>query len=416
MPVKLIERKWNLAWAATMVAVASLLSVALHADDVDFVTAVVATRPVAYYRLDSTSGKSEVGATQYKSSGGVSVAASGAPTGNANNRSAQFDGRDGYIVTTQSGGVGETASMMAWVNLAGLPADARHFYYVMGESQDGNDLDLQFENDNVLKFYTAAGGHLSYAPPPSSLVNQWHLIVVTLDTASHTRALYWDGKSVATDKGGGRAGKTGILSIGASTVFGGRFFQGGIAEVALWNRALKPTEVAAIYTASKSAAAAPGGGAKTSTSASRTGPFATTAKVTADDSNGPIALKREEQIALMFLTAIQDLEFDCQMRAKHPCTLDQLLTGTVAADGSHIGRLKFDPKTDPNYTYTLGASTSGMAWEAHANPKKPGLAGFYFMSKGNPGADAFYNPSGTAAIIDKELMGRGVEGDSFAAR
>jgi hypothetical protein len=426
VPTMLIDRpgiRASLSLAVALTA-ASLLGVALYADDVDFVTAVNATHPVAYYRLDSTSGKSQVGATQYKPSGGVASAGPGAPIGIANNQFAKLNGQNAYIVTTQAGGVGEAASIMAWVNLASLPSDERHFFYVAGESQSGNDLDMQFENDNVLRFYTASGGNLSYTPPVATLVNQWHCIIATLDTASQTRVIYWDGKPVATDKRGGRAGKTGIFSIGASTVFGGRFFKGGIEEVALWNRALKSTEVAAIYTASKSTASASGGGSasgasttsKTTTSASGTGAFATTAKVEAEDDNGPIALKREEKIALMFLTAIQELEYDCQSRAKKACTMEQLLSGSSVPDGSHIGRFKFDPRTDPNYTYVLAASTSGTAWEAHANPKKPGFSGFYFFSTGFPTVTAYYNPAGPAALIDKQLTGRGIEGDSFAAR
>ena len=405
-----INRQRSRGVLAAVAAVVSLSCVALHATDVDFVNAVVSTRPIAYYRLDSTAGKSQVGTTQYKSSGGVTSAGPGAPIGAANNRFAKLDGRDGYILTTQAGGVGTTASMMAWVNLADLPSEEGRYFYVAGESQSGNDLDLQFENDNALRFYTASGGHLTYTPPPATLVNQWHMIVATLDTASQTRVIYWDGKQVATDKGGGEAHKTGIFSIGASTVFAGRFFKGGIEEVGLWDRALKAAEVAAIYAASKSTAPPGGAGA----SRPGTGPFATTAKVEAEGSNGPIALKREEQIALMFLTAIQSIESGCQNRAKRACTLDQLLAGPIASDGSHIDRLKFDPKTDPNYTYTLAAS--GMAWEAHANAKKTGLLGFYFFSRSFPSVTACYNPAGTATVIDSELMSRSTEGDSFATR
>ena len=409
MTVISIDRRRTWAALAAIVTVTGLFCVPLHAADVDFVASVIATHPIAYYRLDSTEGKSQVGATEYKPSGGVTIASPGAPIGVANNRFAKLDGHNGYIVTTQTGGISTTASMMAWVNLAALPSEERRFFYVAGESQNGNDFDLQFENDNALKFYTASGGHLTYTPPPATLVDQWHMIVATLDTASQTRVIYWDGKQVATDKGGGEAHKTGVFSIGDSTVFAGRFFKGGIDEVALWDRALKATEVAAIYAASKSTASPSAGAAKPGT-----GPFATTAKVKAEGSNGPIALKREEQIALMFLTAIQTIESDCQNRAKRACTLDQLLAGPIASDGSHIDRLKFDPKTDPNYTYTLAAS--GMAWEAHANAKKTGLLGFYFFSRSFPSVTACYNPAGTATVIDSELMSRSTEGDSFATR
>jgi Concanavalin A-like lectin/glucanases superfamily len=399
-----MNRVWSRVAACVAAVVASLICVPSHAAGVDFVSMVVSTRPVAYYRLDATSGKSQVGLTTYKGQGGVSVGP-GAPVGTANSQAIQLDGHDGWVVTTQAGGVSTTASMMAWVNLAELPSTARHFFYIEGESQNGNDLDLQIEDDNVLKFYTAAGGHVSYTPPPASLLNQWHMVVVTLDTASHTRVIYWDGKAVATDHGGGEAGKTGLFSVGASTVFSGRYFHGGIAETALWNRALNSTEVAAIYAAAGGPAKAGGAGSAPAMAGMSggdmgTGPFATKAKIEVEDSKGPVALKHPEQIAIMFLTAIQQIELNCQLNQKRACPMDEVL-----------GKLKYDPKADPNYTYTLGAN--GMAWEAHANAKKPALIGFCFLSTGVANVKATYSKSGTAGPIDNELTGRSIEGDSF---
>ncbi len=89
---------------------------------------------------------------------------------------------------------------------------------------------------------------------------------------------------------------------------------------------------------------------------------------------GPVQLKREEQIAYMFLSAIEEIEHECQLDLQHACPLDQLLSGTYPKRGG-IEHLKFDPnKADPNYTYTL--AVNGMAWEAHATAKKPGMKGF----------------------------------------
>lgn len=378
---------------ATAAAVASLQSGRVYAAD-RFVSAVVSTHPIAYYRLDSTSGKSEVGATTYHASGG----ATGADPGIAGGHFVRLDGQDGYILTTQAGGVASAASIMAWVNLEGLPSEEHHFFYVAGESENGNDLDLQFELDNVLRFYTASGGNLDFTPPLATLVHQWHFIAATVDTAAHTRAIYWDGKLMASDQRGGISSKKGTFSIGASTVFGGRFLKGGIKEVALWDHALNPREAAAIWaagrpkTVSRTSATSPPAGR---------GAFATIAKVEAWDSSGPIQLKREEQIALMFLTAIQEIESDCQGQRKTACTYDQV-----------VGRLRFDPKADPNYTYTLAAS--GMAWEAHATAKRPGLDGFYFFSSRSAlTTDAYYSTSGTASATDRELTDRSIAGDSF---
>jgi hypothetical protein len=388
-----------------------------HAAGVDFVAAVEATHPLAYFRLDVPIGKSLVGLTTYAAKGGVASGGAGAPIGMASNHSVQLDGRGGYIVTTQSGGVGETASMMAWVKLADLPSKAGHFFYVEGESQNGNDLDLQIETDNVLKFYTASGGNLAYAPPPATLVGQWHLIVATLDTATQSRVIYWDGKQVAADKGGGRAGKTGLFSIGASTVFSGRFFHGEMEEAALWNRALKPTEVAAIYatcnpTASKGGAG-PTAAAGGSSPEAGGGPFATTAKVSAEDEKGPVKFKRQEQIAMMFLTAIEGIEFDCWQEGQRVCKMSELLTGPVVGNGKRLDHLKFDPNTDPNYTYALTVSDTG--WQLHVNAKKPGLMGFCLDAHNFMIVTVTYNLSGVATITDTPFTGRGIEGDSFRA-
>ena len=417
-----IDRRWIRLAIAVVTAVASLNCLAIHATDANFVAAVVSTHPLAYYRLDSTGGKSLVGATTYKFVGGVTSNSPGAPLGGALTYFASLDGRSGYILTNQAGGVGATASMMAWVNLAELPSKTGRIVYVAGESENGNDLDLQFESDNQLRFYTAAGGHLSFAPPAATLPNQWHMIVATLDTQSQTRIIYWDGKPVAQDKGGGEAGKKTVFTIGESTVFSGRFFKGGIEEVALWNRALKPADVAAIYATAKPTASAltpptedigessPAASPATPT----TGPFATTAKVEINGANGILQLKREEEIAYMFLSAFEVIEHDCQLTLQHVCPLAQTLSGAYPK-GTNIERMKFDPnKTDPNYTYTL--LTNGMAWEAHANPKRPGLKGFCFMSRDVGTTIVTYSLSGPAGWTSTPVGDRGMSGDSFATQ
>jgi len=378
--------------ATASVVVVGLFTVSVCVAD-DLGTAIVSTNPVAYYRLDSTSGKSEVGATQYKSSGGAAAASAGA----ANHRFVKLDGHDGYILTTQTGGVASTVTIMAWVNLEALPSDEHHFFYVAGESESGNDLDIQFEDDNALRFYTAAGGNLAFTPPAASLVHQWHMIVATTDT--HGRAIYWDGKLVASDKSGGLATKRSRFSIGASTVFGGRFLKGGVADVALWNRALGARDIAQIYAAAKSAAPSATSAAASPT-AGGTSPFPTNAKVEVGDAAGKVNLKREEQIAYMFLTAIQQIEDGCQNTRKAACGWDVVL-----------GQLKFDPRTDPNYTYTLGVG--GTAWEAHANAKKAGFGGFYSFSLSFATVNVFYNANGAASVITRQLTDRLIEGDTF---
>ncbi len=380
----------------------------------DFPTAVEATKPVAYFRLDAASGKSEVGSATYKGNGGVTAQSGGAPTGAS--QYAAFDGKSGLITTTQKGGVSTQATVMAWINLAQLPSKLGRIVYIAGESESGNDLDLQIEPDDYVRFFTAGGGNVQFAMPKSDVLNNWHMVVATLNTATKVRALYWDGKQVAKDAGGGRAMKTQPFTIGESDVFRGRFFSGGIQDVALWAEALTASQVSTLYSAANGTASggdAAGGGAEAGTKNAAasggtpaTGPFATTAKVEAEDAKGPIKLKREEKIAIMFLGAMEQIEHDCQLNLKRACSMSELLSGP---GGEH---LKFDPnKTDPNYTYTF--ASGGMSWEAHANAKKPGLSGFCFMARGIGTTVTTYSTTGKAGWTDVEIMGRGIDGDSF---
>ena len=71
-----------------------------------FVATVESLKPIAYYRLDATSGSSVVGSTTFTSAGGATSATPGAPIGAAGNGYVQFNGVDGMITTTQLGGVG----------------------------------------------------------------------------------------------------------------------------------------------------------------------------------------------------------------------------------------------------------------------------------------------------------------------
>ncbi len=182
--------------------------------------------------------------------GGVSGVVSAplcAPISVPGNQCTLFDGTTAYFDTSQRGGIRDAGSIMAWVHLNGRPAAFGHIQYVAGISQNGNDFDVQFEPDNTLRFYTAAGANLAYAPELATLEGEWHMIVATFSAGSGERAIYWDGKLAGNDQGGGTPGKTNEFSIGESKVFNGRFFNGSISDVALWDSALGADAVATIY-------------------------------------------------------------------------------------------------------------------------------------------------------------------------
>jgi uncharacterized protein (TIGR03437 family) len=216
----------------------------------DFPSTVDATNPLAYFRLETASGTSEVNGYTYSLTGNapVSISSPGAPIGNPANNFALLDGSSGEATTSLAGNIATAGSIMAWVNLAALPT-GQAIYYVAGESGSGNTFDLQFEADKALHFYTTNNAaSLSYTPKPGGLTGQWHMIVATFDAAAGTRAIYWDGALAASDAVTSLTNKTGNFWIGNTSLnqnpsFGNRYFNGGIDEAAVWNYALTAPQV-----------------------------------------------------------------------------------------------------------------------------------------------------------------------------
>jgi hypothetical protein len=238
--------------AALTTVAFTLAPIPQSAAGLGFVATVKSTHPIAYYRLAALTGKSEIGTSTYTAVGGVapvafSAASLCAPISDPNIQCTLFDGTTGYFDTSQTGGIRDAGSIMAWVHLSSRPALKKRFDYVAGISQNGNDFDLQFEPDNALRFYTAAGSNVAYMPQLATLEGEWHLVVATFNGTTGARAIYWDGKLGQSDTGGGRVGKTNEFSIGESKVFTGRFFDGDISDVALWNTALNADTVQQIY-------------------------------------------------------------------------------------------------------------------------------------------------------------------------
>ncbi len=344
----------------------------------DFGAAVESTHPIAFYRLNgSESALQALGAVQFH--GG-----------------AQLNGKDAYIVTPQKGGIQQTATLMAWVNFASLPSDKGHIYYIAGESQGGNDFDLQLETNNKLRFFTGGGGSLDFTPPAASLVGQWHMIVAVMDSVHQNLSIFWDGKPAATLHMGSSPVKSSQLSIGESLVFRGRYFDGSIRDVALWNRLLDTSEVARLWSAATAVSKTQAGGTTSGKG------LTTTATVEVKDHNGKVALKQEENIAIMFLSAFQSIETDCKVMMQRFCGMDEVLP-----------RLKYNPTSDPNYRYTLKASAG--AWEARATGTRDGLRGFYYITT-VMSPDAFYSDSGEASVADKQLLERSIIGEQFNTR
>jgi hypothetical protein len=131
------------------------------------------------------------------------------------------------------------------------------------------------------------------------------------------------------------------------------------------------------------------------------------------DAKGPVPLKDPEKIAFMFVSAIEGIEGECWRAGNHVCTIDEMVAGPVVS-GQHISGLKFAPKMDPNYTYTI--TTSDTGWQLHADPKKPGFISFCLDGHNFFVMNVTYSRTGKATPTDTGFTSTGITGDSFRAQ
>jgi hypothetical protein len=168
---------------------------------------------------------------------------SGCPlSSDAGNQALLLDGNSAYLTTSLAGQIGNQGTFLAWVYLTEQPSTSGHIFSIVSQSQSGNDFDFQIETDNHAKFY--AGGVTVYGQ--ALPLNQWHFLAATLASDS-TRNIYLDGQLVASAAGGGHSTNNNPVWIGNNQVFGPRYFQGRIDEVAIFNRALTAAEIGALY-------------------------------------------------------------------------------------------------------------------------------------------------------------------------
>ncbi len=220
----------------------------------DYATTIAADNPIANFQLTAPGTPSTVGgySTTYTATTGTGP---GAPiAAYPGNTGATFTGNNGApseVSTGLSGLIPGKGSINLWVNLSTLPSTLGQIFYLAGESEVGNDFDMQIQNDNRLYIYTGGGENTSYALDTSTLVGQWHMLTATYDGtlgANSFRDLYVDGQEVADYVGGvNGASKSNPFTIGYSNVFGGRDTAGTIDEVSVFDYGLSASQVSAIF-------------------------------------------------------------------------------------------------------------------------------------------------------------------------
>ena len=229
-----------------------LVAPVVHAQS-DYVATVESTPGLlGYWRYTTATGaNSSVNGYTGTFDGNAALGAAGTGPALADdpaNRPVALDGSNNtYVDTNLVGGINQAGSMVGWFNLSSLPSTAGHIFTIAGESQSGNDFDLQIETDNALRFFTNGGGSVTDPTTfTAANLNQWFFVAATF-TSGGNATLYINGVQVVTGGAGTHGNGAGTFAMGNSDVFGGRFFQGGLDEIAVYNQQLTTAQVDSIY-------------------------------------------------------------------------------------------------------------------------------------------------------------------------
>jgi hypothetical protein len=199
---------------------------------------------VGYWNLDQGSGTVAYDSSGYNNNGTIYGASW---TNGKVGLALLFDGIDDYVDCGNNETLDPTqgATIEAWVSFSQLPSAAGHYMTIAGRSGMATDLDLQAELDNRFKFYIGPG----YVVVSSTVAeaNEWYHVVGTYE-ANNNMKIYVNGMLEQTTLIGiSRNTNPNNFSIGQSLVWPGRFFNGTIDEVKIYDRALSANDVKAEY-------------------------------------------------------------------------------------------------------------------------------------------------------------------------
>ncbi len=245
--------------AAFLLAAASLLgSQRAHAQASPLYNTTVEAQPglLGFYTFtDAAQANSVVnGYTGVLQNGAMVGAASGVPNNSAlilNNGATGAKSAIAGGSNPLTGQIGNSGSILAWINLASLPSTQGRAFSIAGESQYGNDFDFQIDPDNKIKFFTEGGGSSATAALTGSNLNNWIFVAATFGSGTD-RSIYINGVLAASSTPGSHTLNNSPFYQGQSDVFGGRHFDGNLADVALYNTDLTGAQVAAIYASASS--------------------------------------------------------------------------------------------------------------------------------------------------------------------
>ena len=206
--------------------------------------------------LDAGNSKSYPGTgttwTDLSGRGNTGTLTNGPTYSSANGGSIVFDGSNDFVQCTGSLTL-TTSTFIVWMRLNGNQNQYDGILISRGTNFSG----MLLQNSNNLGYTwngDLAGGNNTYDWSSGLVVPNlsWSMCVISVASSSATAYLYQaSGLTTATNNYSNSSSVLDDIKIGQDD-FGGRFFNGNISQVSVYNRALTATEIRQNYLATKS--------------------------------------------------------------------------------------------------------------------------------------------------------------------
>lgn len=198
---------------------------------------------ISYWKMDEGTGTSITDRSGNSNTGNFGTGTSAPSWGTGKFGSAVDYGGNDYITHTQSPSIANSSFTIAgWVYADSVSADST--WFSMGNSGAVNEqLHLRMDPAGGIRF--GFYGNDVDTPTSTFTTGVWHHVVYTYDISSGVRRIFFNGSKSAEDIASAPYSGNGVTYIGSFG--GGEFWNGNIDEVRIYNRALDPSEVTALY-------------------------------------------------------------------------------------------------------------------------------------------------------------------------
>ena len=212
---------------------------------VDACTAEVHDGAVVYLALDDGSGTTASDLSTSKNTASVNGATW---TSGKRGGALYFDGVNDYLNISSPASLNFTRfTVIAWVNISGWVGS----YQMFASKKYDRAWAIGVMNQSTFRYYvTGSGGTHILSSSVSPSLNTWYLVAQTYDSRSGKHIAYVNGVQNAsatyTDT---LASSAQPLIVGNDAAGGAYSFKGRLDELVVYNSALPPEEIAAIYQA-----------------------------------------------------------------------------------------------------------------------------------------------------------------------